>query len=192
MKIVFASHNQNKAKEIRSVLPQGIKLLTLNDLNCLEEIPENEPTIEGNSAFKANWVFNHFGMPCFADDTGLEVRALNGAPGVHSARYAGETKNDEANMNKLLKALEPFSDRTAQFKTVITFRDQHREIQFTGVVSGQIGTSKKGEFGFGYDPIFFPEDAVQTFAEMTLLQKNKFSHRARAMAQFLEFLAEHT
>lgn len=190
MKIVFASHNQNKAKEIRSVLPQGIELLTLHDLNCTEDIPENEPTIEGNSAFKATWVFNRFGLPCFADDTGLEVHALNGAPGVHSARYAGEARDDNANMHKLLDALKPFSDRSAQFKTVITFRDQHCERQFTGLVTGQIGTSKKGEFGFGYDPIFIPEDAVQTFAEMTLLQKNKYSHRSRAMAKFLVFLAE--
>ena len=189
MKIVFASHNQNKAQEIRSVLPQGIELLTLHDLNCLEDIPENEPTIEGNSAFKANWVFKRFGLPCFADDTGLEVHALEGAPGVHSARYAGAERNDAANMDKLLDALQPYSDRTAQFKTVITFRNQNSEHQFTGVVTGQIGLSKKGEQGFGYDPIFIPEDAVQTFAEMTMLQKNKYSHRARAMAQFLAFLA---
>lgn len=191
MKIVFASHNQHKAKEIRSVLPEGIELLTLHDLNCLEDIPENEPTIEGNSAFKANWVFKRFGLPCFADDTGLEVRALEGAPGVHSARYAGEARDDNANMLKLLDALKPFSDRTAQFKTVITFRDQHLELQFTGIVTGQIGMSKKGELGFGYDPIFIPEAAVHTFAEMTLFQKNKYSHRARAMSQFLAFLTEH-
>ena len=192
MKIVFASHNQHKAQEIRSLLPQGIELITLNDLDCAEDIPENEPTIEGNSAFKANWVFKRYGLPCFADDTGLEVRALKGAPGVHSARYAGAARDDAANIDKLLDVLEPFSDRTAQFKTVITFRDQQQDLQFTGIVTGQIATSKKGDQGFGYDPIFIPEDAVQTFAEMTMLQKNKYSHRARAMAQLMAFLAQNT
>lgn len=188
MKIVFASHNQKKAAEIRSVLPSGMILLTLHDLELHEEIPEDEPTIEGNSAFKANWVLQRFGLPCFADDTGLEVSALNGAPGVHSARYAGPACSDYANMHKLLRALANESDRSAQFKTVMTYCDGEIEQQFTGLVKGVIATEKLGAEGFGYDPIFVPEDQQLTFAQMPLAQKNLYSHRARAMAQFLAFL----
>ncbi|TAF91251.1 MAG: RdgB/HAM1 family non-canonical purine NTP pyrophosphatase [Flavobacteriia bacterium] len=188
MKIVFASHNQKKAAEIRSVLPSGMILLTLHDLELHEEIPEDEPTIEGNSAFKANWVLQRFGLPCFADDTGLEVSALNGAPGVHSARYAGPARSDDANMDKLLRALANESDRSAQFKTVMTYCDGEIEQQFTGLVKGVIATEKLGAEGFGYDPIFVPEDQQLTFAQMPLAQKNLYSHRARAMAQFLAFL----
>jgi XTP/dITP diphosphohydrolase len=188
MKIVFASHNQKKATEIRSVLPIGMTLLTLHDLELHEEIPEDEPTIEGNSAFKANWVLQRFGLPCFADDTGLEVSALNGAPGVHSARYAGPERSDDANMDKLLRALANEVDRSAQFKTVMTYCDGVIEQQFTGLVKGVIATEKAGTEGFGYDPIFVPEDQQLTFAQMPLAQKNVYSHRARAMAQFLAFL----
>lgn len=188
MKIVFASHNQKKAAEIRSVLPSGMILLTLHDLELHEEIPEDEPTIEGNSAFKANWVLQRFGLPCFADDTGLEVSALNGAPGVHSARYAGPARSHDANMDKLLRALANESDRSAQFKTVMTYCDGEIEQQFTGLVKGVIATEKLGAEGFGYDPIFVPEDQQLTFAQMPLAQKNLYSHRARAMAQFLAFL----
>jgi XTP/dITP diphosphohydrolase len=188
MKIVFASHNQKKAAEIRSVLPTGMTLLTLHDLELHEEIPEDEPTIEGNSAFKANWVLQRFGLPCFADDTGLEVSALNGAPGVHSARFAGPERSDNANMDKLLRALANEADRSAQFKTVMTYCDGEIEQQFTGIVKGVIATEKAGTEGFGYDPIFVPEDQQLTFAQMPLTQKNVYSHRARAMAQFLAFL----
>jgi XTP/dITP diphosphohydrolase len=188
MKIVFASHNQKKATEIRSVLPTGMTLLTLHDLELHEEIPEDEPTIEGNSAFKANWVLQRFGLPCFADDTGLEVSALNGAPGVHSARYAGPERSDDANMDKLLRALANEVDRSAQFKTVMTYCDGVIEQQFTGIVKGVIAKEKSGTEGFGYDPIFVPEDQQLTFAQMPLAQKNVYSHRARAMAQFLAFL----
>jgi XTP/dITP diphosphohydrolase len=188
MKIVFASHNQKKAAEIRSVLPTGMTLLTLHDLELNEEIPEDEPTIEGNSAFKANWVLQRFGLPCFADDTGLEVSALNGAPGVHSARFAGPERSDDANMDKLLRALANEADRSAQFKTVMTYCDGAIEQQFTGIVKGVIATEKSGTEGFGYDPIFVPEDQQLTFAQMPLAQKNVYSHRARAMAQFLAFL----
>lgn len=188
MKIVFASHNQKKATEIRSVLPIGMTLLTLHDLELHEEIPEDEPTIEGNSAFKANWVLQRFGLPCFADDTGLEVSALNGAPGVHSARFAGPERSDDANMDKLLRALANEVDRSAQFKTVMTYCDGVIEQQFTGLVKGVIATEKSGTEGFGYDPIFVPEDQQLTFAQMPLAQKNVYSHRARAMAQFLAFL----
>jgi XTP/dITP diphosphohydrolase len=190
MKIIFASHNQKKAEEIRSLLPEGLTLLTLQDLQLEEEIPENEPTIEGNSAFKAQWVYAHFGLPCFADDTGLEVRALNGEPGVHSARYAGAQRSDQANMDKLLQALDGQHDRSAQFKTVITYCDGSQTLQFTGIVKGRIGMHKKGTEGFGYDPLFIPEDVGKTFAQMTLIEKNQYSHRARATALFLEFLQE--
>lgn len=190
MKIIFASHNQKKAEEIRSILPDGLTLLTLQDLNLKEEIPENEPTIEGNSAFKAQWVFAHFGLPCFADDTGLEVSALNGAPGVHSARYAGEQRSDQDNMDKLLQALDGQADRSAQFKTVITYCDGGQALQFTGVVKGSIGMQKNGTEGFGYDPLFIPQEVGKTFAQMSLAEKNQYSHRARATAQFLEFLQE--
>jgi XTP/dITP diphosphohydrolase len=190
MKIIFASHNQKKAEEIRSILPEGVALITLQDLDLMNEIPENEPTIEANSAFKASWVYKHFGLPCFADDTGLEVTALNGAPGVHSARYAGEARNDDANMDKLLAALQDSSDRSAQFKTVITYFDGQEQYQFTGIVKGMIATQQLGTEGFGYDPIFFPEDQKTTFAQMQLSEKNKYSHRARATAKFLKFLED--
>ncbi len=188
MKIIFASQNQKKTEEIRSLLPPGIFLENLHDLHLEEDIPENEPTIEGNSAFKAQWVFQKFGLPCFADDTGLEVFALNGEPGVHSARYAGATRSDQANMDLLQSNLEDKTDRSAQFKTVITYCDQDQELQFTGIVSGRISEEARGEHGFGYDPIFEPEGLERTFAEMDLAEKNSYSHRARALAQLLSFL----
>lgn len=190
MKILFASHNEKKAEEIRSILPDGISLLTLKDLGLSEEIPENEATIEANSAFKANWVYERFGLPCFADDTGLEVSILNGAPGVHSARYAGEGRSDDANMAKLLLALDGQEDRSAQFKTVITYCDGERSHQFTGIVTGNIAMQKIGEEGFGYDPLFIPEEIDKTFAQMTRFEKNQYSHRARATAKFLAFIGQ--
>lgn len=188
MKIIFASQNQKKTEEIRSLLPSGIILENLHDLHLEEDIPENEPTIEGNSAFKAQWVFQKFGLPCFADDTGLEVFALNGEPGVHSARYAGAARSDQANMDLLQLKLIDKADRSAQFKTVITYCDQEQELQFTGIVSGRIAEEARGEHGFGYDPIFEPEGLERTFAEMDLAEKNSYSHRARALAQLLSFL----
>lgn len=190
MKIIFASHNQKKTEEIRSMLPSHINLLNLHDLGQTEVIPEEEPTIEGNSAFKANWVFEKYGLPCFADDTGLEVLALGGAPGVHSARYAGEGRSDEANMQKLQENLKPVKDRSAQFKTVITYRAEGVFEQFTGLVEGEIALEAKGSKGFGYDPIFYPEGQERTFAEMELVEKNTYSHRARAFSQLMNFLAK--
>lgn len=190
MKIIFASHNQKKTEEIRSMLPSHINLLNLHDLGQTEVIPEEEPTIEGNSAFKANWVFEKYGLPCFADDTGLEVLALGGAPGVHSARYAGEGRSDEANMQKLQENLKPHKDRSAQFKTVITYRAEGVFEQFTGLVKGEIATEAKGNKGFGYDPIFCPEGLGRTFAEMELAEKNQYSHRARAFSQLIDFLSK--
>lgn len=190
MKIIFASHNQKKTEEIRSMLPSHINLLNLHDLGQTEVIPEEEPTIEGNSAFKANWVFEKYGLPCFADDTGLEVLALGGAPGVHSARYAGEGRSDEANMQKLQENLKPHKDRSAQFKTVITYRAEGVFEQFTGLVEGEIALEAKGSKGFGYDPIFYPEGQERTFAEMELAEKNAYSHRARAFSQLMNFLVK--
>ena len=191
MKIIFASHNHKKTEEIRSLLPENVSLINLHDLGQTEAIPEEEPTIEGNSAFKANWVFEKYGLPCFADDTGLEVFALNGEPGVHSARYAGEGRSDAANMQKLQLNLAPHQDRRAQFKTVISYRSESGMQQFTGIVSGEIAQVAKGNQGFGYDPIFCPEGLSQTFAEMELAEKNKFSHRARALSKLLAYLSQH-
>ncbi|MFM6945665.1 MAG: RdgB/HAM1 family non-canonical purine NTP pyrophosphatase [Flavobacteriales bacterium] len=190
MKIIFASHNHKKTEEIRSLLPENLSLINLHDLGQTEAIPEEEPTIEGNSAFKANWVFEKYGLPCFADDTGLEVFALNGEPGVHSARYAGEGRSDAANMQKLQLNLAPHQDRRAQFKTVITYRSENGIQQFTGIVSGEIAQVAKGNQGFGYDPIFCPEGLSRTFAEMDLSEKNKYSHRARALSKLLSFLSQ--
>ncbi|MFM8595537.1 MAG: RdgB/HAM1 family non-canonical purine NTP pyrophosphatase [Flavobacteriales bacterium] len=190
MKIIFASHNHKKTEEIRSLLPENVSLINLHDLGQTEAIPEEEPTIEGNSAFKANWVFDKYGLPCFADDTGLEVFALNGEPGVHSARYAGEGRSDAANMQKLQLNLAPHKDRRAQFKTVITYRSESGMQQFTGIVSGEIARVAKGNQGFGYDPIFCPEGLSRTFAEMDLSEKNKYSHRARALSKLLAFLSK--
>ena len=190
MKLVFATNNPNKLSELQDLVPEGIEILSLKDINCNEELPETNPTLEGNALQKAQYVYQNYGFNCFADDTGLEVAALNGAPGVHSARFAGPERSDEANMNKLLIALKDSSDRSAQFKTVITYCDATTSEQFTGVVRGLIATEKSGTEGFGYDPIFIPEDQHKTFAQMPLAEKNKYSHRARAMTKFLIFLEE--
>ena len=187
MKLIFASHNAHKASEIQSILPSWIEIKTLSDLNYLEEIPENEATIEGNSQFKARFVQDKFEQNCFADDTGLEIFALDGRPGVHSARYAGEQRDSNDNMNKVLMELEGSSDRSAQFKTVITLYWEGVEHQFEGIVKGHIASLKTGTEGFGYDPIFIPEGESRSFAEMTQSEKNKFSHRARAIEKLISF-----
>ena len=187
MKLIFASHNAHKASEIQSILPSWIEIKTLSDLNYLEEIPENEATIEGNSQFKARFVQEKFEQNCFADDTGLEILALDKRPGVHSARYAGEQRDSNDNMNKVLMELEGSSDRSAQFKTVITLYWEGVEHQFEGIVKGHIASVKTGTEGFGYDPIFIPERESRSFAEMTLSEKNKFSHRARAIEKLISF-----
>ena len=188
MKLVFATHNLHKFEEVRTMMPLGIELLNLNDIGCFEDIPETASTIEGNAQIKMEYVKEHYGFDCFADDTGLEVFALNGEPGVHSARYAGAARSDKANMDLLQLNLKEKADRSAQFKTVITFCDQNQEVQFTGIVSGRISEEARGEHGFGYDPIFEPEGLERTFAEMDLAEKNNYSHRARALAQLLSFL----
>ncbi len=190
MKLLFASHNRNKAVEIATQLGDKIDIATLDDLGVTDEIDETAATFEGNALIKARYLFNRFRQACFADDSGLEVEALNGAPGVRSARYAGEPSNAENNMNKLLSELEGAENRRAQFRTVLAYIDADgRETLFEGVVKGRILTEKIGTEGFGYDPIFAPEDADnQSFAQMSLSEKNLISHRGRAIAQFVEFL----
>ena len=187
MKLIFASHNAHKATEIQSILPAWIEINTLSDLHYLDEIPENEATIEGNSQFKARFVHEKFEQNCFADDTGLEIFALNGRPGVHSARYAGEQRDSNENMDKVLHELETLLDRSAQFKTVITLYWEGVEHQFEGIIRGQIANVKTGSGGFGYDPIFIPEGESRSFAEMSLSEKNQFSHRARAIEKLVSF-----
>jgi XTP/dITP diphosphohydrolase len=188
MELVFASNNKNKIKEIQSILNGSIQLLSLEEIGCHEEIPETADTIEGNAIMKANYVTEKYGYNCFADDTGLEVKSLNGEPGVYSARYAGEQKDSNGNMNKLLEALKDKSDRSAQFKTVISLNLNGEQHLFTGIAKGNITLNKTGHHGFGYDPIFQPENYTETFAELASEIKNKISHRAKATQQLIDFL----
>lgn len=188
MELVFATHNKNKFEEIKAMLPKHITLLSLNDIGCTEDIAETEDTIDGNAILKAEYVRHRYGYNCFADDTGLEVEALNGAPGVYSARYAGEDKNDQANVSKLLKELSNKINRKAHFKTVIALNLKDNENLFTGICEGEITTEKYGEYGFGYDPVFCPNGFDKTFAEMTMEEKSKISHRGKAFAQLIEYL----
>mgnify|MGYP003175426929 FL=1 len=193
MKIVFATNNSHKLEEIRQILGKSIEVLSLADINCHEDIPETAPTIEGNAMMKARYVYDKYGTPCFADDTGLEVEALDGAPGVYSARYAGgEGHDSEANMRKLLHELEGKENRRAQFRTVIALIEQKdgkpEAHTFEGKIEGHISDEKRGTSGFGYDPIFVPEGYEQSFAELGNEIKNKISHRARAVARLAEYL----
>ncbi|MDV6168607.1 non-canonical purine NTP diphosphatase [Flavobacterium sp. DG1-102-2] len=188
MKLVFASNNKNKIQEIKHQLPADIELLSLEDIGCHEDIPETADTIEGNAILKANYVTKNYGYNCFADDTGLEVDALNGAPGVYSARYAGEQKDANDNMDKLLTELDGKTGRNANFKTVIALNLDGQQHLFTGIVIGTITTEKHGTSGFGYDPVFKPKDLDVTFAQISLSEKALLSHRGRAVAQLIEFL----
>jgi XTP/dITP diphosphohydrolase len=188
MKLVFASNNLNKIKEIQNIIKGSIELLSLEDIGCYEEIPETADTIEGNAVLKANYVTEKYGYDCFADDTGLEVNALNGEPGVYSARYAGEQKNSDDNIDKLLENLTHKEDRTAQFKTVIALNSNGAQHLFTGIAKGVITNERRGSHGFGYDPVFVPEDHTQTFAQLDSESKNKISHRAKATQQLIDFL----
>lgn len=187
--IVFATQNEHKVREVQRLMPAHIKLLSLKDIGCTEDIPEEEDSIEGNAAAKAEWVYQRYKRPCFADDTGLEVKALNGAPGVYSARYAGEAKSASANMEKLLGELEGVKDRAARFKTVIALRLPQEKTMFQGIVNGYITEAPKGEGGFGYDPVFRPEGYNETFAELPLEVKNTIGHRGKAIAQLIEYLS---
>lgn len=189
MKLVFATNNAHKLDEIRAISGNKIEILSLNDINCHDEIPETADTLEGNALQKAMYIKEHYGYDCFADDTGLEVSALGGAPGVHTARYAENTDHDsEANMNKLLKELEGKNDRSAQFRTVIALLLNGEQHLFEGIVKGDILTEKRGSEGFGYDPVFSPEQYSESFAELGAEVKNKISHRARAVAKLVEYL----
>jgi XTP/dITP diphosphohydrolase len=190
MKLIFASSNENKTKEIRSKLPEGIELFSLKDLNFTDEIPETGVTLTENAIIKAKACLELFNSNCFADDTGLEIEALNGEPGVYSARYAGEEKNPEMNMNLVLEKLNGIVNRKARFVTVIALIWNNEMHLFEGAVEGEIISEKRGNLGFGYDPIFIPENESKTFAEMDLDVKNKFSHRARATEKMLAFLNE--
>jgi XTP/dITP diphosphohydrolase len=190
MQLVFASNNKNKIQELQSMLPETITIVSLESIGCFEDIPETADTIEGNAIQKANYVTEKFGYDCFADDTGLEVDALNGEPGVFSARYAGEQRNADDNMNKLLVALLDKNNRRAQFKTVIALNLNGKQHLFTGIAKGEITLEKIGNQGFGYDPIFQPEGFPETFAQLSLDIKNKISHRGKATQQLITFLKE--
>ncbi|TXH60198.1 MAG: non-canonical purine NTP diphosphatase [Bacteroidia bacterium] len=188
MKLVFASSNNHKINEIKKLLPENIELLGLNDIQCFDEIPETAETIEGNAMLKANYIKNNYGLNCFADDSGLEIEALNGQPGVYSARYAGEPKDDNKNIDKVLLNLHNQTNRKANFKTVICLNLNDKQYLFTGIVNGSIINEKKGDNGFGYDPIFVANGFDKTFAQMTFEEKNQISHRAKAVMQMIDFL----
>ncbi len=189
MKLVFATHNKNKLKEVKALMPSNIELLSLTDIGCFEGIPETANTIEGNALIKANFVKNNYGYPCFADDTGLEVASLNNEPGVYSARYAGQENNAEANMSKLLENLQNKNARDARFKTAISLIMDSEEKLFLGICEGEITHDRMGESGFGYDPIFQPKGYDKTFAEMTLEQKSAIGHRGKAVRLLIDFLS---
>ena len=190
-RLVFATNNAHKLEEIRAILGNSIEILSLADIHCHADIPETADTLEGNARQKSRYVYEHYGLDCFADDTGLEVESLGGAPGVYSARYAdGQGHDSQANMNKLLKEMEEKNDRKAQFRTIISLIEKGEERQFEGIVKGQITREKRGESGFGYDPIFQPDGYETTFAELGSDIKNRISHRARAVAALCDYLTK--
>ena len=190
MRLCFASNNKHKLEEIKNVVGRKFEILSLADIKCNEELPETRNTLEGNSLQKAEYVLQHYNTPCFADDTGLEVEALNGAPGVYSARYAGNHRNTDDNITLLLQNLKNDTNRKAQFRTVITLIGiEAQPVFFEGVIRGEIITEKRGSSGFGYDPVFVPEGHSKTFAEMTLEEKNQLSHRAIAVKKLAEYLS---
>jgi len=188
IKLVFATNNEHKLNEIRKMLNNKFELISLNEIGCTDDIPETADTLEGNASQKANYIFEKFGVNCFADDTGLEVEALGMAPGVYSARYAGPQRNSDDNMQKLLFELLEIKNRKARFRTAISLIINGKETLFEGIVDGNILTEGKGEKGFGYDPIFQPEGYEQSFAEMALSEKNEISHRGRAVAKLICYL----
>lgn len=188
-RIVFATNNKHKLEEISAILGDRFEIVSLAEINCFDDIPETANTLEGNALQKARFVKEKFGYDCFADDTGLEIEALNNAPGVYSARYAGPARSSEDNMNKALEELKDKANRKARFRTVIALILDGKEYLFDGIVNGSIATEKKGAEGFGYDPIFVPEGYCESFAQLGADVKNKISHRARATAQLADFLA---
>ena len=192
MEIVFATNNAHKLSEIRAILGEDFRILSLADIGCHDDIPETADTLEGNALIKARWVKERYGFDCFADDTGLEVAALGGRPGVHTARYAFPDRHDpEANTRKLLAELDGQADRSARFRTVIALVQGTDETLFEGIVDGRIAPEERGTEGFGYDPVFEPEGLGQTFAELGVETKNSMSHRARAVKRLAEYLQQH-
>jgi XTP/dITP diphosphohydrolase len=191
MKLVFATNNPNKLKEVKEILPNTIEVLSLEDIQCFDEIEETETTLEGNAQLKADYITQKFGYNCFADDTGLEVEILKGKPGVYSARFAGKPSNSENNMQKLLAELENKSNRKAQFRTAVSLNLNEEKFLFEGICKGEILTKKQGEKGFGYDPIFKPENHTTSFAEMSSEEKNTISHRGIAIKKLVAFLSEY-
>ena len=187
--LLFATSNKNKVLEIKKVLPKEFNIKSLDDIGFCEEIPENENTIEGNAIFKANYMYKKYNLNVFADDTGLEVDSLNGKPGVHSARYAGISKNSTDNINKLLKKLKNKKNRKARFKTIIALILNSKTHTFEGVVEGIITKKPKGENGFGYDPVFIPSGYTKTFGELSIEEKNSISHRSLAMNKLIDFIS---
>ena len=190
MKLVFATNNKHKLQEVRDIVGDRVEVLSLADIDCHDDIPETADTLQGNALIKARHIYEKDGLDCFADDTGLEVEAIDGAPGVYSARYAGEECDSEANMSKLLENLTGKTNRNAQFRTVIALIINGEEMFFNGIVKGTIATEKKGDSGFGYDPVFVPEGYSESFAQMSGEMKNSMSHRFRATRQLADFLKE--
>ena len=188
MKLVFATNNQNKVNEIKSLLGEGIEIVSLKDIGCNEELPETQETLEGNALQKARYVADNYNVNCFADDTGLEIESLNGAPGVYSARYAGMECKAEDNMTKVLAELVAKESRVAKFRTIVALILNGEEHSFEGQVDGSITRSKSGSDGFGYDPIFQPNGFDITFSEMSMAEKNAISHRGKAVAKLVAFL----
>lgn len=188
MKLVFATHNKNKLEEVRALIPSSIELLSLEDIGCYDEIPETAETIEENAILKADYVKLHYKLDCFADDTGLEVDALGGRPGVYSARYAGESKNNEDNIARLLSELKEEENRQARFKTVIALNLNGHQFLFQGICVGEITREKRGDKGFGYDAVFQPDGSTKTFAEMNMKEKAALSHRGIALKELTDYL----
>ena len=188
MKLVFATNNQYKVQEIKSMVGDSLNLLSLADVGHEGDLPEEKDTLEGNAYQKAKYIYDHYGLNCFADDTGLEVEALNGLPGVYSARYAGNAKDSVANIDKLLRKIKDKQNRRARFRTVISLIINGKEERFEGIVNGEIIDTLRGEEGFGYDPVFKPEGYEATFAEMPLEEKNNISHRSRAIKKLTNYL----
>ena len=187
IKIVFATNNKNKIKEVQKLLPRNIELISLEDIGCEDDIPETQHTIKGNSIQKVNYIISKYNLDCFADDTGLEISALNGDPGVHSARYAGLERNSKKNIEKVLKNLNNIKNRNARFKTVIALSYKGEILTFEGVCDGVISNKIQGDGGFGYDSIFKPKGINKTFAELSFDEKNKISHRAIAIKKLIDY-----
>lgn len=190
MKLIFATHNKNKLIEVQALMPETVQLRSLHDIGCDEEIAETATTIDGNAILKANYVKDNYNVDCFADDTGLEVEALNGEPGVYSARYAGEGKNNEENIDKLLYNLAGKENRRAQFKTVIALNLEDQQYLFPGICKGVITRERRGTKGFGYDAVFQPDGSEKTFAEMSLEEKSRISHRGLALKDLIKYLSK--